>query len=82
MDNFLNKVTGDDKSNNGGGNAGGDIMNKLNGLAGGGAQGEKNEDTLDKGNLILLMAREWAQFCFLVPRIRFRRPDPSLDDVI
>lgn len=50
MDNFLKKVTGDDKSNNDGGNAGGDIMNKLNGLAGGGAQGEKDEDALDKGN--------------------------------
>lgn len=65
MDNFLNKVTGDDKSNNGGGNAGGDIMNKLNGFAGGGAQGEKDEDALDKGKLDPPIVTEWAPVCFM-----------------
>jgi hypothetical protein len=30
--------------------AGGSFMDKVNGMAGGGAQGEKNEDGLDKGN--------------------------------
>jgi hypothetical protein len=29
--------------------AGGSFMDKVNGMAGGGAQGEKNEDGLDKG---------------------------------
>ncbi len=31
--------------------SGGGIFDKLNGLAGGGAQGEKKEDSLDKGML-------------------------------
>lgn len=31
------------------GNSGGGFMDKMNSMAGGGAQGEKNEDMLDKG---------------------------------
>lgn len=33
-------------------NSGGGIMDKLNGLAGGGKESEKNEDALDKGLLV------------------------------
>lgn len=59
MSSFLNKFTGssNDAENNTGGNAnsgtqqqsGGGFMDKVNNMAGGGAQGEKNEDMLDKG---------------------------------
>ena len=54
---FVNKFTGgggdnhnnnnNDKSDNQG-SSGGGFMDKINGMAGGGAQGEKNEDGLDK----------------------------------
>lgn len=37
-----------------GGGGGGGFMDKINDAAGGGAQGEKNEDHLDKGNSSLL----------------------------
>lgn len=56
---LLNKVTGGG-SNNADQNqnqnqkqesgSGGGFMDKINGMAGGGAKGEKNEDGLDKGN--------------------------------
>jgi hypothetical protein len=42
------------KSEGSGGFLGG-LGDKLNNAAGGGAQGEKNEDYLDKGELILLV---------------------------
>ncbi|KAM4064992.1 hypothetical protein HRG_004662 [Hirsutella rhossiliensis] len=51
---FLKKATGggssDNKDNNQAGqsSAGGGFMDKLNGAAGGGAQGERDEDGLDK----------------------------------
>ena len=38
----------DSEQKSGGGDDGG-FMGKLNSMAGGGAQGEKNEDALDKG---------------------------------
>lgn len=55
---LLNKVTGggsnnadqNQNQNQESGSGGGGFMDKLNGMAGGGAQGEKNEDGLDKGN--------------------------------
>lgn len=53
---FLNQVTGgqsDKKSsedkNEGASGGGGGLMDKVNNFAGGGKQGEKNEDGLDKG---------------------------------
>lgn len=52
---FVNKLTGRDKnaedtqSAEQQGSSGGGFMDKVNGMAGGGAQGEKNEDSLDKG---------------------------------
>ncbi|KAI8683211.1 Hypothetical protein NCS54_00428800 [Fusarium falciforme] len=52
---LLNKVTGGGSNNadqnqnqNQESGSGGGFMDKLNGMAGGGAQGEKNEDGLDK----------------------------------
>ena len=54
---FVNKLTGSDKNTQAQNqpqasstSGGGGFMDKLNGMAGGGAQGEKKEDTLDKGN--------------------------------
>jgi hypothetical protein len=54
---FINKVTGGDGKDNNTqqqekrdeNQSGGGFMDKLNGFAGGGQQGEKNEDGLDKG---------------------------------
>jgi hypothetical protein len=54
---FVNKLTG--SGNNSGNSAGenraeqqsGGFMGKMNDMAGGGAQGEKDEDMLDKGLL-------------------------------
>lgn len=51
---FVNKFTGGDKkedtqSENKQEGSGGGFMDKMNSYAGGGAQGEKNEDGLDKG---------------------------------
>lgn len=61
MSSFLNKFTGssNDAGNSTEGTAtnstqaqnGGGFMDKVNSVAGGGAQGEKNEDMLDKGEL-------------------------------
>ncbi|KFA69813.1 hypothetical protein S40285_02445 [Stachybotrys chlorohalonatus IBT 40285] len=54
---FVNKITGGGNNNaqntesqgqNQTQNEGGGFMDKLNGMAGGGAKGEKNEDGLDK----------------------------------
>ncbi|KAJ3535093.1 hypothetical protein NM208_g7279 [Fusarium decemcellulare] len=54
---FINKVTGGGSNNanqdqaqtqNQESSSGGGFMDKINGMAGGGAQGEKNEDGLDK----------------------------------
>ena len=49
---FVNNLTGGNKNNaeNQSENTqqSGGFMDKLNGMAGGGAQGEKNEDALDK----------------------------------
>ncbi|RSL55181.1 hypothetical protein CEP53_007180 [Fusarium sp. AF-6] len=52
---LLNKVTGGGSNNadknqnqNQESGSGGGFMDKINGMAGGGAQGEKNEDGLDK----------------------------------
>lgn len=55
---FINKVTGgnssendkrDENKNENSSGGGGGFMDKLNSAAGGGKQGEKNEDALDKG---------------------------------
>ncbi|KAM7190922.1 hypothetical protein V8F33_009155 [Rhypophila sp. PSN 637] len=53
---FINKVTGGDKNNAGTAqtqqtqqSSEGGIMGKLNSMAGGGKESEKNEDMLDKG---------------------------------
>ena len=58
---FVNKLTGSEKNkpvhtmdgsssaNTSTNNAGGGLMDKLHGMAGGGPQSEKNEDGLDKG---------------------------------
>lgn len=51
---FINKATGGDNSDNKqSGNkeegSGGGFMDSINGMAGGGKQGEKNEDGIDKG---------------------------------
>ncbi|KAI1025514.1 hypothetical protein LB503_006632 [Fusarium chuoi] len=53
MDFFKNLAGGNNNANNTEGQqappeAGGSFMDKVNGMAGGGAQGEKNEDGLDK----------------------------------
>lgn len=56
---FVNKLTGSGNTseNSAGENpseqqsGGGGFMGKMNNMAGGGAQGEKNEDLLDKGLL-------------------------------
>lgn len=54
---FLNKLSESDKNkpvhtqNQGASSGGGGFMGKLNTMAGGGKQSEKNEDALDKGNL-------------------------------
>jgi hypothetical protein len=42
-------VEGQQQMQEGQSSGGGGFMDKLNGYAGGGAQGEKNEDGLDKG---------------------------------
>ncbi|KAL9488253.1 hypothetical protein ACSS6W_000530 [Trichoderma asperelloides] len=59
---FVNKLTGSgnnsgnsageslsEQQSGGGGGGGGGFMGKMNDMAGGGAQGEKDEDFLDKG---------------------------------
>ena len=49
---FINKVTGgsgSDKQSSDKKEEGGGFMDKVNNFAGGGQQGEKNEDALDKG---------------------------------
>lgn len=47
---FLNKVTeGGDKKDGKKESGGGGLMDQVNNFAGGGKQGEKNEDALDKG---------------------------------
>ena len=54
---FVKSFTGGDNNNNKQGEqkpneeqkSSGGFMDKLNGMAGGGKQGEKNEDALDKG---------------------------------
>lgn len=58
---FVNKLTGSGNNSgnsageslseqqSGGGGGGGGFMGKMNDMAGGGAQGEKDEDFLDKG---------------------------------
>jgi hypothetical protein len=55
---FVNKLTGNGQNENNNneqnkesGSGGGGFMDSINGMAGGGAQGEKNEDGLDKGML-------------------------------
>jgi len=48
---FINKATGGDDSNNKGSDKkeeSGGFMDSINGMAGGGKQGEKNEDGVDK----------------------------------
>ena len=52
MENILNKVTGggdNNKQEKKEGGSGGGFMDSVNNFAGGGKQGEKNEDGLDKG---------------------------------
>lgn len=44
-----NNKVGEQKPNEEQKSSGGGFMDKLNGMAGGGQQGEKNEDGLDKG---------------------------------
>ena len=60
---FISKATGGGDSNedkdkkeqsNESSESGGGIMGKLNSMAGGGKESEKNEDTLDKGMLVPL----------------------------
>jgi hypothetical protein len=51
---FVNSLTGGGKdsnnqSQNKDGQSSGGFMDKINGMAGGGEKGEKNEDSLDKG---------------------------------
>lgn len=56
---FVNKLTGGNKAEGqqattqnqqeGSSGSGGGFMDKLNGMAGGGKESEKNEDALDKG---------------------------------
>lgn len=56
---FVNKLTGSEKKDlenkqvhtQTESSSGGGFMDKLNGMAGGGKQSEKNEDALDKGML-------------------------------
>jgi hypothetical protein len=56
---YINKFTGGNSANNNPNTAqntqqqsssGGGFMDKLNGMAGGGKESEKNEDALDKGS--------------------------------
>lgn len=58
---FLNKFTGatggdveknEQSQNTSNKDEQGGLMDKFNGMAGGGAQGEKNEDMLDKGEFL------------------------------
>lgn len=57
---FVNKLTGSGNNNTGDKQvetqqqeSSGGFMDKINGMAGGGAQGEKNEDALDKSESFL-----------------------------
>lgn len=54
---FVNKLansqSGDKKHEGGSNSSGGGIGDKLNSMAGGGSKGEKNEDLLDKGKILL-----------------------------
>jgi hypothetical protein len=67
---FVNKMTGKGSSNaqanqpqQQGGSSSGGIMDKLHGMAGGGPESEKKEDSLDKGKFVPLTLT--ARHCYL-----------------
>ena len=74
MDTLKSYMGGDDSQKSSEGNksgdnkdsgSGGGFMDKVNSMAGGGAQGEKNEDGLDKGTYLLSFALlSCAHLCF------------------